>query len=65
MLELNALISRALSHVTSCELTNDELEYGKYTLAKFANFVYFCITHGKALPQNGGNSPEVVRLFCA
>ena len=23
---------------------------GKYTLAKFANFVYFCITHGKALP---------------
>ena len=26
-LELNALISRALSHVTSCELTNDEVEF--------------------------------------
>ena len=26
------------------------VKYGKYTFAKFANFVYFCITHGKALP---------------
>ena len=40
-------------------------KYGKYTLARFANFVYICITHGKALPKNGRNSPEVVRLFRA
>ena len=25
------------------------VKYGKYTLAKFAIFLYFCITHGKAL----------------
>ena len=38
------------------------VKYGKYTLATFANFVYFCITHGKALPQNGRISPEVVHI---
>ena len=26
------------------------LKCGKYNPVKFANFVYFCITHGKAVP---------------
>ena len=34
---------------------------GKYSPVKFANFVYFCITHGKALPLCG----NVVTLFPA
>ena len=36
------------------------VKYGKYTLAKFANFVHFCIT---LTTKCGGNTPEV-RPFC-
>ena len=35
------------------------IKCGKNSPVKFANFVYFCITHGKALPLWG----NVVTLF--
>ena len=37
------------------------MKCGKYSPVKFANFVYFCIRHGKALPLCG----NVVTLFYA
>ena len=41
------------------QLSSLVVKFEKYSPVKFANFVYFCFTHGKALPLCG----NVVTLF--
>ena len=55
-------VGKSFLHLVKCEVWLQNIaKCGKYSPAKFANFVYFCITNGKALPLYG----NVVMLFPA
>ena len=39
------------------------VKYGKYSLAKFANFVYICITRGESRHFRGNFSSKMATFF--
>ena len=63
-------LERAFGNWQNCQVWfRNIVKHGKYTLVKFANFVYFCTTRGKALPHlpkftfNGKAFPCVIQKF--